>query len=508
MAIPESQVAVVMVPLPAQGHLNQLLSLSRIISAAGIPVHYIGGANPPPPSKAQSPRRLGPFIRSQHSIPRITNSPFQQPSTQPPRPNQIPDSASSITLCFHTSPTPCFHIREHNLKQDIDSVPNVESYCFRSVSAFTVYSYYWEAAGRPDLPAGARILKEIPTLDGLFPPEFAEFEDLQMNSRKNFSGDIFNSSRVIEGLCLDFLRSVLYRDLLAKQNVNVAVLRYTTCTLCIISCTSSEKIWALGPFNPFVFRLKNERHKCLEWLDKQEVNSVIFVSFGTTSSLSDEQIQEVAFGLERSGHKFIWVVRDADKGDIFAGEVREAELPEGFEERVRERGVIVRDWAPQLEILGHCSTGGFMSHCGWNSCTESISMGVPIAAWPMHSDQPGNAFLVTKVLRIGVEVVDWGRRDGVVSSERVESAVRKLMGTEEGDEMRRRAQELGVSVKNSLMEDGRSKEMDLFKGQVLFYPFFDSASHGVLTRGRGVDKTREALLVIAPLYGADTWQDG
>ncbi|KAL8467533.1 hypothetical protein ACS0TY_030962 [Phlomoides rotata] len=405
MAIPESQVAVVMVPLPAQGHLNQLLNLSRIISAAGIP--STTSAAPPTSAKQSSESTatgtLHGFIRSHSQLPLST--------TLHPTPTPKPNSRFSF---FHHSLLP--HISDTLFSHSTLTLYQMSSPIAFEAYRLTVYSYYWEAAGRPDLPAGARILKEIPTLDGLFPPEFAEFEDLQMNSRKNFSGDIFNSSRVIEEC------------------------EYV-----------AEKIWA-----------KNERHKCLEWLDKQEVNSVIFVSFGTTSSLSDEQIQEVAFGLERSGHKFIWVVRDADKGDIFAGEVREAELPEGFEERVRERGVIVRDWAPQLEILGHCSTGGFMSHCGWNSCTESISMGVPIAAWPMHSDQPGNAFLVTKVLRIGVEVVDWGRRDGVVSSERVENAVRKLMGTEEGDEMRRRAQELGVGVKNSLMKDGRSKEMDLF----------------------------------------------
>ncbi|KAK2987214.1 hypothetical protein RJ640_001098 [Escallonia rubra] len=49
-----------------------------------------------------------------------------------------------------------------------------------------------------------------------------------------------------------------------------------------------------------------------------------------------------------------------------------------------------------MEILGHQSTGGFLSHCGWNSCMDSMSMGVPIAAWPMHSDQPQNALLITK----------------------------------------------------------------------------------------------------------------
>ena len=72
------------------------------------------------------------------------------------------------------------------------------------------------------------------------------------------------------------------------------------------------------------------------------------------------------------------------------------------EERTKGKGMVVREWVPQVKILGHPSTGGFMSHCGWNSCVESISMGVPIAAWPMHADQPFNAVLITKVLKVGV----------------------------------------------------------------------------------------------------------
>ncbi|KAL0391290.1 UNVERIFIED_CONTAM: UDP-glycosyltransferase 76G1 [Sesamum latifolium] len=80
----------------------------------------------------------------------------------------------------------------------------------------------------------------------------------------------------------------------------------------------------------------------------------------------------------------------------------------------------------------------------------------------MHSDQPVNAVFVTKVLRIGVEVKDWGRRDEVVPSSTVRNAVRRLMASE-GDEMRKRAQELGAAVRNSVMEGGSSgKEMDAF----------------------------------------------
>ena len=108
------------------------------------------------------------------------------------------------------------------------------------------------------------------------------------------------------------------------------------------------------------------------------------------------------------------MLRDADKGDIFDGsEAKWNEFSNEFEERVEGMGLVVRDWAPQLEILSHTSTGGFMSHCGWNSCLESITMGVPIAAWPMHSDQARNSVLITKVLRIGLVVKDWAQRNAL-----------------------------------------------------------------------------------------------
>ncbi|KAL0337937.1 UNVERIFIED_CONTAM: Zeatin O-glucosyltransferase [Sesamum calycinum] len=454
----ESQVAVVMVPLPAQGHLNQLLHLSRLVSAASIPVYYVGYATHIRQAKLRV-HGWNPSTTANIHFQEFPPTPFRNPQPDPNQSNKFP-SQLLPSVCA------TLHLRDPFYKfvaqlssnfrrvvviydslmsyvvQDIGSLQNIESYCFRCIPAFTMYSFHWEAAGRPDdVPAeAAAVLKEIPGLDGCFSPAFDEFRRIQNGSRKIFSGDIYNSSRAIEGFYLDFI---------AERKI-----------------TGTEKLWAVGPFNPVVFPEKKgsrTRHECLDWLDRQSPNSVIFVSFGTTSSLSNEQVQELAFGLESSEQKFVWVVRDADKGDIFTGEVRKSELPEGLEERVKERGIIVRDWAPQLEILGHPSTAGFMSHCGWNSCIESISMGVPIATWPMHSDQPVNAVFVTKVLRIGVEVKDWARRDEVVPSSTVENAVRRLMASEEGDEMRKRAQELGAAVRNSVMEGGSSsKEMDAF----------------------------------------------
>ncbi|KAK2985813.1 hypothetical protein RJ640_019309 [Escallonia rubra] len=189
----------------------------------------------------------------------------------------------------------------------------------------------------------------------------------------------------------------------------------------------------------------------------------VYVSFGTTTSLTDEQIKELAIGLEQSGQKFIWVLRDADKGDVFEGEERKTELPRGYEERIEGKGMVVRDWAPQLEILGHPSTGGFMSHCGWNSCMESITLGVPIAAWPMHSDQPRNAVLITRVLKIGIAVKDWTLRDDLVTSSTVEKAVRRLMASQEGADIRKSAQKMCGAARTAVDEGGVTRmELETF----------------------------------------------
>ena len=38
----------------------------------------------------------------------------------------------------------------------------------------------------------------------------------------------------------------------------------------------------------------SRRHECLDWLDAQPSSSVLYVSFGTTSSLRLEQVRELA----------------------------------------------------------------------------------------------------------------------------------------------------------------------------------------------------------------------
>ncbi|KAL8147313.1 zeatin O-glucosyltransferase-like [Apium graveolens] len=449
----DTQVTVVMVPFVAQGHLGQLLHLSRLVSSYNIPVHYVSTTTH---IRQASTRHQGWDLLAHHNI-HVHEFPIPAFQCPAPDPNAKTKYPAQLVPSFEAS----IHLREPVFKlltslsasrrivviydypmasvvQDFVSLPNAESYIFQSTSAFFHFSYYWDLAGRPS-PAGEEMLQQLPSTEDCFSPGALAFWNKQQVHAKNSSGELYNTSRAIEGH---------YFDLLHQLQVD-------------------KKRWGIGPFNPvdIIEKPDQERHKCLKWLDNQAPNSVIYVSFGTTTCLTDEQIYNIAVGLENSGNKFIWVLRDADKGDIFTGDVRRPELPMGYEDRIKEagQGMIVRGWAPQLEILAHACTGGFMSHCGWNSCLESMSMGVPIAAWPMHSDQPRNAMLITKVLSLGIVVKNLTPANDLVEALHIENAVKKLIASEEGDEMRKRAAELRSNIKKSIAEGGVSRlELDSF----------------------------------------------
>lgn len=178
----------------------------------------------------------------------------------------------------------------------------------------------------------------------------------------------------------------------------------------------------------------------MKWLNKMERSSVVYVCFGSEYFLSKEQIEEIAHGLELSKVSFIWVIR-------FSKEERstrvEEVLPEGFLQRVGEKGVIMEGWAPQAKILQHSSVGGFVSHCGWNSVLESIKFGVPIIAMPMHLDQPINARLVEEV-GVGVEVKRTG--EGSLQREEVAKVIRDVVVEKFGEGVRKKALKISDNV--------------------------------------------------------------
>nr|GEY23706.1 UDP-glycosyltransferase 73E1-like [Tanacetum cinerariifolium] len=108
-----------------------------------------------------------------------------------------------------------------------------------------------------------------------------------------------------------------------------------------------KKVWCIGPvlLSNKSFEDLSERGNqpatnkldCLKWLDSRE----------------KEQAIELGLGLESSNKPFIWFIRQTSV------EFERWLLEEGYEERIKDRGLLVRGWAPQILILSHEAIGGF-----------------------------------------------------------------------------------------------------------------------------------------------------
>uniref|UniRef100_A0A0D9WYM8 Glycosyltransferase n=1 Tax=Leersia perrieri TaxID=77586 RepID=A0A0D9WYM8_9ORYZ len=227
--------------------------------------------------------------------------------------------------------------------------------------------------------------------------------------------------------------------------------------LCVAGGRVTPPVYCIGPL---VSGGNGGEHECLRWLDDQPDKSVVFLSFGSRGTFPKRQLEEIATGLEMSGQKFLWVVRspDAVTNDdkaFAAGEPDLDELlPQGFLERTKGRGMVVKSWAPQVEVLRHRACGAFVTHCGWNSIIEGITAGVPLLCWPLYAEQRLNKVLIVEGMELGVEMV--GYDEEIVAAEEVEAKVRWVMESDGGHALRRRAAAAKEAAAEALEEGGTS----------------------------------------------------
>ncbi|KAK8674569.1 hypothetical protein V6N13_032678 [Hibiscus sabdariffa] len=167
-------------------------------------------------------------------------------------------------------------------------------------------------------------------------------------------------------------------------------------------------------------------------LSNFEAKSVIFCAFGSECVLEKGQFQELVLGLELTGLPFLVALKPPT-----GAETIESALPEGFQERVKGRGLVHGGWVPQQLILRHPSVGYFVTHCGSGSLAEAMVNDCQLVLLPHAGDQIINARLMSGDLRIGVEV-EKGEEDGLFTKEDVYKAVKSVMdqGSELGKETR------------------------------------------------------------------------
>ncbi|PON96954.1 UDP-glucuronosyl/UDP-glucosyltransferase [Trema orientale] len=218
--------------------------------------------------------------------------------------------------------------------------------------------------------------------------------------------------------------------------------------LCTPEKRTPPPVFPVGPLISTNSDDEGENGQCLSWLNKQPSKSVVFLSFGSMGLFPAKQLTEMAMALESSGHRFLWVVRDPPSEGKEKEQGLDEILPEGFVERTRNRGLVVKRWAPQVAVLSHDSVGGFVTHCGWNSVLEAICGGVPMVAWPLYAEQRLNRVLLVE-FKLALPLKESG--DGLVSSAELDKRVRELMESERGREVRERI---------LLMRDGAKAAMD------------------------------------------------
>ncbi|KAK9149887.1 hypothetical protein Scep_008644 [Stephania cephalantha] len=451
------QIRVLMFPWLAHGHIFPFFELAKKLSQRNFSIYL-----------CSTPINLS-FIKEKPIHDQSLSSSIQFVELNlPPLPNLPPQNHTTKSLPPHLMPTlttaldmaqPSFTkilttLKPHLLIYDfiqpwapeIASLHNITAVHFLTMGAFAS-SYFYH-----------RCKKSLSDLEYPSPNMYLEeYEDQKLTQMlESFSNNILNKDR----LALSIDRSETFVLIKTSRDVEEKYINH-------LSFIFGKEILPTGPLvnEEVIPSYTHDDHSdgnlsdeaILEWLSKKDKSSTVFVSFGSEYYMSKEEIEETAYGLELSEVNFIWVIRFPDhhieRVNDFVSEV----LPQGFLERVGERGLVVENWAPQIEILKHSSIGGFVSHCGWSSVMEAMKFGVPIIAMPMHIDQPMNARLVVE-LGVGLEAKrvkghTGDGEEGRIAREEVANVIREVIVEKEGEKVRRLMKEMSENMREQREEE-------------------------------------------------------
>ncbi|XP_010548894.1 PREDICTED: UDP-glycosyltransferase 84A1-like [Tarenaya hassleriana] len=186
---------------------------------------------------------------------------------------------------------------------------------------------------------------------------------------------------------------------------------------------------------------------CLDWLPKQPPSSVVYISFGTVVFLKQEQIDEIAHGVLNADVSFLWVVRPPPEGLVNVS-------PHVFPQELREKtdkGKIV-EWCPQERVLSHPAVACFVTHCGWNSTIEALSLGVPVVCFPQWGDQVTDAVYLTDVFKTGLRLSRGEAEKRIVPRDEVAERLREATT----EDLRRRALKWKAAAEAAVAAGGSS----------------------------------------------------
>ncbi|CAF1696461.1 UDP-glycosyltransferase 76C4 [Brassica napus] len=433
---------VILFPLPLQGCINPMLQLAMILHSRGFSITVIHTRfNPPKPSShplftfLQIPDGLSEAETRTHDVTllltrlnRSCKSPFRDCLTKLLQ-SETAEGKQRISCLIHDAQWIFTQSLAHSL-----NLPRLVLNTYK-VSFFHGH-FVLPHLRRQRLPPLQGPITNSEQDDPVeeFPPlrkkDLSQILDEETELLDSYSDKILETTKTSSGLIFVSSCEELDQDSLSQARQDFKV-----------------PIYAIGPSHNYFpgssSSLFTPDSTCIQWLDKQEDRSVIYVSFGSLANMSRSELIEIAWGLSNSDQPFLLVVR--------VGSVKDAEwietIPEELMERIKEKGKIVK-WAPQQEVLKHRAVGGFLTHNGWNSTVESVCEGVPMICLPFVWDQLLNARFVSDVWMVGIHL------EGRIERNVIERAVRRLLLEPEGEVIRGRMKLLMEKVRRSVKQNG------------------------------------------------------
>ncbi|XP_061375319.1 UDP-glycosyltransferase 89A2-like [Gastrolobium bilobum] len=444
-----SNVHILVFPYPAQGHMLPLLDLTHHLTLKGLTITIIitpKNLNLLNPLLSTHPNTIQTLILPFPTHPNISpgaenirevgntgNIPFMNALSKLQNPiiqwlASHPDPPVALISDFFLGWTHRIGIPRLAFYSSGAFLTAISNRCWRNPRWFQSQAVV-EFAGIPGTPSFRG--EHLPSLILRYRESDPESEFVRELFAANAAswGTVFNTFGALEGPYLDHIRAEL----------------------------GHPRVFAVGPLGSNrVEPDPDGGSDVIRWLDGwEEEGSVLYVCFGSQKLLRKEQMEALAFGLERSGTRFVWVVKAPSTAELV--EEGYGLLPDGFEDRVSGRGLVVRGWAPQVAILGHRVVGGFLSHCGWNSVLEAVVAGVAILGWPMEADQFVNARLLVEDVQMAVRVCE-----GANSVPDPDELGRAISGSMSGDSpQKRRAKLMREEAVRAVSDNGdSSKELD------------------------------------------------
>ncbi|XP_059458902.1 7-deoxyloganetic acid glucosyl transferase-like [Corylus avellana] len=463
---PKAPPHVLIFPLPAQGHVNSMLKLAELLSLAGIHVTFL--------NTDHNHDRL---LRYTNVLDRFARFPGFQFKTIPdglpadhPRTGdhfmELFDTLNSVTMPIFRKMLFSGQLNSNSSRLqvsciiadgifsfpiDVGDELGIPVIHFRTISACSFWAYFriLDIIGAGELPIRGnedmdRVISSVPGMETFLRcrdlPSFCRVSNLAdpnlqlvMNKTRQSpraSALILNTFEELEGPVLSHIR------------------------------THCPQIYTIGPLHALLkLKLGSETttlhsqssnslfdvdRSCMTWLDAQPFKSVIYVSFGSITSMTKDALMEFWHGLVNSKKRFLWAIRP----DLVDGKSGDGQTPAELVEGTKERGYMV-GWAPQEEVLAHPAVGGFFTHSGWNSTLESIVAGVPMICWPYFADQQVNSRFVSEVWKLGMDMKD------VCDRVIVEKMVTDLM-VEKEEEFLKSTVEMSRLARESVSEGGSS----------------------------------------------------